>query len=129
MQALCGAELRWSPPNWELRNLGGRACFQVQQPRLFCRRAAMPVPSGALQAGEPQPAVLDWRRLDRCNGPLVAIGRAGFLIGDFLSASCYAVLKICSSMPKDDVLASIGQARGLPVMRNSDIRYAAIPRR
>jgi hypothetical protein len=26
-------------------------------------------------------------------------------------------------MPKDDVLASIGQARGLPVMRNSDIRY------
>jgi Arabinose-binding domain of AraC transcription regulator, N-term len=116
--------LRWSPPNWELRNLGGRACFQAQQTPfvLLAGRHA-----GAQQArckgGCPRRAVLDWRRLDRCNGPLVAIGRAGFLIGDFLSASCYAVLKICSSMPKDDVLASIGQARGLPVMRNSDIRY------
>src|SRR6476660_5059942 len=61
MQALCGAELRWSPPNWELRNLGGRACFHLQQPPLVLLLGRMPAPQARCKRETPQPAVLDWR--------------------------------------------------------------------
>lgn len=105
--------------------MGGRACFHLQQTRLF---VGSPLrwrsPSGALRAEIPSGCIGAARRLDRRNGPLVAIWRAGLLIGDFLPASCYAAPKNCSSLPEARrVGPSIGRALGLPFMRSSDIRH------
>jgi hypothetical protein len=78
MQALCGAELRWSPPNWELRNLGGRACFHLQQTPLVLGSAATLAPIWRAANGDP--GRVCWiGAASRRNGPLAPLaGRVAY---------------------------------------------------
>ena len=79
MQALCGAELRWSPPNLELRNLGGRACFHLQQTPTVFGRATTLAPIRCCERRS-QPAVLDWRGVSIvAMAPLSPFGGLGCL--------------------------------------------------
>ena len=124
MQALCGAELRWSPPNWKLRNLGGRACFHLQQTPTVFGRATTLAPIRCCERRS-QPAVLDWRGVS-----IVAVAPWSPLAGRVAYRRLFAGILLCCA--KELLFcatgatrwASIGWALGLPFMRNSDIRYA-----
>src|SRR6185312_8563449 len=116
MQALCGAELHWSPPNWELRNLGGRACFTCS-----CHRSVLGVPPRRAPSGAASGMPPGYVELAR---RLVAMARCRRLAGGFAYRRLFPGILLCCA--KDLLFHATGTAHWRRIGRLTDCRACAI---